>query len=754
MKAVKIAFSVALAGMMVLGIFAGCISKEQAKAVDLQAAAHPENWVSQTKDIGESAFVASDPLAVVLLSSASMHNGKNHPVLYPGSEVLGLYTNKIGTDSSASSKLSTDSSNMSIELAKMCWEKSDGAFLVSDYKSALVAAPFASMVSAPVFYADGSSINAVSEAMKSLGVKEVIVIGNAPAPKEIAFEVRSASDVNVKYIKTASALGKPIDYIIAANPNDVVIQDAVESKPFAVTGTMSGIMKAPPVVGGDPIEYQTGNTPLEFEVPAGYARITVDFKQDSQNMQGDDYVANIDVYLYNPAGEVIKIFHDFSGATRKETFVIKDMPGKWTAQPMVIIAVNTNYELKATVDSINGSWHPSIANLSASAAALAVYRHAIILADEKFGMDEPFASRPQESLTCGGRMLNSSVEDANMHVGVIRDAVNETVALMVANGMGPKAAGGPADVTYLALVGGPREIPFMYYWFYYEAVNGALADFTPYDAIYADVVDSDEFTYELAVGRFVSRNLGDSLDIVGREMNYAKLIEQAYGPLAQAMAWKDTATVYAGDLLLEGNWAVILMNAQLKMQNDGGFGMVYGNYGPTANEPLVKPQIESSNFVWFHVHGAPQAIAPVGAGDVNGPAEQSAREVEKYNLGPGVVMASSCLTAKIDDMPADDCFSLAWLHAGFLSYFGATRPSLGAVTPCVGPLDMGGSNGICYMVLNNLIDSNAPMGVAVRDAKNAYVEQYGCAGTDEYTLREFVLYGDPAFNPYEPCNQS
>ncbi len=736
-------------GLFAFGAFAGCIGGDEKEATT-PTSTNPQSWTATTKDIGNVAFIADDPLGIALFSPLVMHNGIPHPVLSPESNLLKYYANTVGTAGSPGILLSSDPADLSIELANFGWESATGAFMVSGYRAAIVVAPFASMLAAPVFYVDGETVaEETLEAMDARGITEAIVIETCPAPSKIAFERLSIDSLNARYIKAAAGLGLPIDYIIATNPKDAVPPAINETQNYEVSGTITGGTKSS---SGQTVDQQVGNDPVEFAIPEGYAMIEVDLQYDTQTVYGDDNMANIDVYLYAPDGEHVRVFHDFSGNMRHDTIVVKDMPGTWIAEPRAIIAENTPYTLKVNASSLDNGWRAAIPGLSASAAVLGVYRHGVILADEEFGLDEPMSSRPQPSLTCGGRLVNDTVDDANRNVGVVRNAVNKTVDMLIKNGMGPSSAGGSLDITYLSLVGGPVSIPFNYYWFYFAAVNGELADYTPYDLAYGDL-DEDEFTQELAVGRFVSRKLSDNLEMIGREMVYEQLIEEVYGSLGDVGAWKNTATVYAGNLLLEGNWAVIMMNAQMKLQNDGGFNPVYGNYGPTANEQTVKPQIESSNYVWFHVHGGPQAIAAAGAADSNGFLMQSAREVAKYDMGPGVCMASSCLTSKIDDMNPDDAFSLAWLHAGYLGYFGATRPSLGAVTPCVGPLDMGGSNGMCYLFLNELIDNDATLGQALMNTKNKYADMYGWTGTDEYAMREFVVYGDPAFNPYEPCNE-
>ncbi|MDD5503134.1 MAG: hypothetical protein PHH26_06705, partial [Candidatus Thermoplasmatota archaeon] len=179
MKASKFAFAVAMVGMMVLGVFAGCTGTDEASNIATKAPASLEKWTAQTNDLGEIALLYTTPMDVALLSTVSARDGKFNPVLSTSSELLSMYSKTIGTAASAATKLPADPANLSIELAKLAWTKSDGAFLVSDYKSALVVAPFASMLSVPVFYV-GNDTKAIADELNALGVKETVSVGDCP----------------------------------------------------------------------------------------------------------------------------------------------------------------------------------------------------------------------------------------------------------------------------------------------------------------------------------------------------------------------------------------------------------------------------------------------------------------------------------------------------------------------------------------------------------------------------------------------
>jgi hypothetical protein len=195
----------------------------------------------------------------------------------------------------------------------------------------------------------------------------------------------------------------------------------------------------------------------------------------------------------------------------------------------------------------------------------------------------------------------------------------------------------------------------------------------------------------------------------------------------------------------------------------------------------------------------------------------SVRDVDNMKYGPSVVYIESCITGRTDGLIPDNCLSQTYIHAGANTYIGATRFTAdpGYLPPRPLPNGWGiGALGLMKAILNiaikgeypdahfgaviaedfivDLIENDATVGIALRNAKNMYLEKdanktflwtppltftSGCSIIDEelseltqpkcigqnegskvmrkkYTaLHEFVLYGDPAFNPYQTENE-
>jgi hypothetical protein len=191
------------------------------------------------------------------------------------------------------------------------------------------------------------------------------------------------------------------------------------------------------------------------------------------------------------------------------------------------------------------------------------------------------------------------------------------------------------------------------------------------------------------------------------------------------------------------------------------------------------------------------------------------RAVENMKYGPSVVFVESCITGRTDGIRGDNVLSQAYIHAGANAYIGSTRVTAdpGYLEPRPLPGGWGiGILGILKATLNlklkhqypdlhfgaviaedlilDLINNDSSTGMALRNAKNQYLpkdantsflwtppltlstgsildqalfgdltkpikqnERTPVLDKKYVALHEFTLYGDPAFNPYQPSNE-
>ena len=163
----------------------------------------------------------------------------------------------------------------------------------------------------------------------------------------------------------------------------------------------------------------------------------------------------------------------------------------------------------------------------------------------------------------------------------------------------------------------------------------------------------------------------------------------------------------------------------------------------------------------------------------------SVRHVENMKFGPSTMFLQSCITGRIDGLLPENCLTAAYFHAGVNTVVAPTRHQ-GVIFPgwttrdfikaflqyCIRREfpDLHFGSLIAEDFILNLIDNDETVGMALRNAKNIYLPKeadfsfklgplFKSREAKHISIkmqchRVFNLYGDPAFNPYQPINES
>jgi hypothetical protein len=115
----------------------------------------------------------------------------------------------------------------------------------------------------------------------------------------------------------------------------------------------------------------------------------------------------------------------------------------------------------------------------------------------------------------------------------------------------------------------------------------------------------------------------------------------------------------------------------------------------------------------------------------------------------------SCSAGRIDSVTLNKTVTCIFLHNGVSAYVAPTRTTITGWS--IWPFMDRGANLLGRLFFEELV-KNKTVGESLIDAKYQYytlVKKYGWLSKQEESrlLYEFVLYGDPAFNPWEPCNE-
>jgi len=193
----------------------------------------------------------------------------------------------------------------------------------------------------------------------------------------------------------------------------------------------------------------------------------------------------------------------------------------------------------------------------------------------------------------------------------------------------------------------------------------------------------------------------------------------------------------------------------------------------------------------------PHGIAAFLPAGLSSRGAYNVRTVENMEMGPSVMMVESCFVGRIDGLYPRNCVSQAYVHAGVNTFIASSRgsPGPGYLDLRPDPIGLGIYEYVRTMRLyrqgedpdlhltplqaslfyTGLINENVDVGTAFRNARNTYIlmdanstfywsppltlsdDTDNDAGSKVLEKKyvnfyEYNIFGDPAFNPYEPLN--
>jgi hypothetical protein len=484
------------------------------------------------------------------------------------------------------------------------------------------------------------------------------------------------------------------------------------------------------------------------------------------------------------------------------------LPTDWGNNPLMAESgdYEAEYTLNITVQKLAGPTYPLMENLSTLAPYLGAFRKAVVLAEPYFQLHDIGYIGCAD---CGDPASNEDViDESNNQTWAVKTDLNGLLGKIAGiDGMDEGNWGSLAEhygglpieqVMHVGIIADTNMVPQYYY---HSGQGDATEGFgMPSDLYYQDIdveqVDNvlRECKLELATGRIDGWNSQDVSALIARTLFYYDIIDSMKGPMNGVTepngvgdSWKDSAMTAIGTEPPVG--AAITAGEKIGLAfEQAGFDASIATFGNVVSGHTMDHSrrqrdgvyYESSNFIQFCAHGfyywyVPPAwegasiiarptpvIPPIGAGGAFDVAH-----VKQMSFGPSVTWANSCVTGRIDGLQPENALSLAFLHAGMNAYIGATRMSWGMIMPIPDAVSgeslgslmalhfYGHLTGYIYDKdggLQGFGPEDTTTGVGLMLAKNFYVENVGLdgGGSDSDTVEEFILHGDPAFNPYEP----
>lgn len=288
---------------------------------------------------------------------------------------------------------------------------------------------------------------------------------------------------------------------------------------------------------------------------------------------------------------------------------------------------------------------------------------------------------------------------------------------------------------YLAILGDPYSIPFYYIEdpsSGYDPTEDEL--YLATDDYYADL-DNDSLEVELAIGRILALSPGGVSAMIARSLFYDTYMDnwEADSRVTEVKGadWKETAYVGKGD---DWNGAAWVSTGdywyEVYYLQDQGYTVQTTQRratGATVSQEILK-YYSSSSLIYVLAHGSPDSYQLMDSVDSS--------DVRNWDLGPSIQVLTSCSAARTDVSEIEETISLAFIEVGENAFIGGTRTESSGSSPT-----------LSSYFIEGIVSSDETIGIAHRDAKNRYTN--GSENRyDDSAIR--VLYGDPAFNPYQP----
>ncbi len=286
---------------------------------------------------------------------------------------------------------------------------------------------------------------------------------------------------------------------------------------------------------------------------------------------------------------------------------------------------------------------------------------------------------------------------------------------------------------HLCIVGDHISMPFTY-------ENHGFGN-EPSDNKYADR-DGDAHTLEVAVGRVLAKTLPDLSYYLDRIINYESYLDTTNAPIAPSprlmQEFANNAVIYMG-------WAAEFAedsenHCRESLRLEGWFNTQDDTDVAHAmmTSQLMRDFANSSFIVINADHGMPTGTVTFDSGDL-------------LDLHPGISFGVSCSVGRIDGVNKENSLTYTFLEKGTNAWFAPTRTAYGSWVQTY-PYQPIAAPGLCYLYIRDTLGNDHTTGRAYMEAKNGLIA-HSDSNVNKGTVWQYVLYGDPGFNPYEPCNE-
>ena len=600
------------------------------------------------------------------------------------------------------------------------------------YRLSLIASPLASYLNIPILIYDNNQME-LQNVCNILNTINAFVIGDIQLTlSNITITVLETEEaIQNAVIATIKEQFKEINYITIANPSDTVPSYIIDSNE---TTFIDHIINIKLTLLGKEIDIKgTGIKQYNISIPNRINRVQIhgNISKKSRSLLDkiNPIVPIIYMYLYDPHDNIVAYSNSLAydigetyletltcNASGNYTLVIKiynGIKGGYFIQRGLSI-VNTDFEIFINISKLEKPHMPLIPKLSMTAPYLTSAHGGMIIANPDFGLtNDNYTIVANGSGT--GPWYNEKLHNfTNQKVNYTIRQLKNTLSLLSDHNMLNSYLDGPA---WLAILAGTNMVP-MYY--YSPSQQGLPEKGLPSDNPYS-------LDWNLSVGRIIGWNVQDVSLLISRTFFYQDICGQPTEP----RDWHNRFSFIFGEGFGETGGLFHQIPYAYEIRQYGFKPRVYGDLRNSRQITTLLNAYTGSNYIEYLGHGDWFWFTPSLYGlDYYSKAIDVAHVKNWVYTRPSVFLSSACLMGRIDGIPPQMNIGLAMLHAGCNCFVGATRET--------------GSEAGLSIFENHLIVDDYSVGEALRGEKRVDKEP------PTYYVR--VLYGDPAFNPYEPNN--
>jgi hypothetical protein len=652
----------------------------------------------------------------------------------------------------------------SLEVAKLTYTRAPGAMLVTydqdGYAFMDSAAVLSSYLNIPILVVHKNQ-GEISDLLHKLHVKYIITVGHDAEGLSKTFQMPTVVLDCQKSIRAASLrvvqdrFGR-IDYMVMSNPSDVIPPSItnidIQKQKGQITDMEVLLAGNNVVLSGTRTDHYNLTLKPGIQLVKIWANVTAVnsyFKRVKKELGVQPIIS---IEIRDSEGNIVSYSPSIAYATRSaytEFLLVNcttDMDlaismwyGTKGFSTMLwgssgYTKVDAEYELTIETDTLSSPHWPLLEDDSLMAPYIAAAHGGIVLAGPGFELtDENYASMADGAI--GGPWYNEnqssiSSDKAVEVVMVLNETVESFKAYTAYNNNGTLFDSYTAGHGWLAILGDPNMIPF-YYW----PTDPSWKD----DPIYGvnwpgDLIYSYNGT--LSLGRLMGQTVSDVSVQEARTLFYQEytnayidIVTQNYP--AGANTWNDHYGLLYGEA--GGQTGAIFWQDPFtkELAQHGWFVEKYGASKSKDRQAMeAAGAYEKANFFEIMLHGNWYWYVPEENGADSYSTAVKVSDVKDWQLGPMTFLTAACLMGRTDGVPPETQISMAFVHAGVNAVFSATRST--------------GQESSTREIERDLMYSDVSVGEALRDQKNSKPEAP--------TLYVRVLYGDPAFNPYEPEN--